>query len=234
MPNKYFKFKQFTVWHDKCAMKIGTDGVLIGAWVNLDNAKRVLDVGTGTGLIALIVAQRCNAKIVGVEIDVNASIQAKENVSISPWADRISIENIDFNNYNSNELFDVIISNPPFFENALKCENNKRSLARHCVSLSYEQLISKSSQLLADNGEFTLIFPHDIKEKIKQIAAKCNLSVLRELDICPNENVCPKRSIVTFGYNGKQYVAEKIVVEIARHQYTKEYIDLTKDFYLNM
>ena len=140
----YFKFKQFTVWHDKCAMKVGTDGVLIGAWVNLNNAKRVLDVGAGTGLIALMTAQRCDAEIVGIEIDENASIQAKENVSSSPWANRIAIENIDYNDYTSNELFDVIISNPPFFENSLKSNQANRNTARHDISLSFAQLISKT------------------------------------------------------------------------------------------
>ena len=129
MPNDYFKFKQFTIHQDKCAMKVGTDGVLLGAWAECANAKGILDIGTGTGLIALMIAQRSNAKIDAVEIDETASKQAKENIKKSLWNDRIEILNISFQDFSksTNEKYDLIVSNPPYFQNSLYAPDEKRT-----------------------------------------------------------------------------------------------------------
>lgn len=139
MPKSSFKFKQFTIFHDKCAMKVGTDGVLLGAWAPADKAKRILDVGTGTGLIALQLAQRNpHARITAIEIDAAAAGQATENVSHSPWADRVEVICHDFRDYQPENRFDLIVSNPPYFIDALKCPDEQRCTARHAGNLNYD------------------------------------------------------------------------------------------------
>lgn len=131
MPNPYFSFKQFTVYHDRCAMKVGTDGVLLGAWADVVSARNILDIGTGTGLISLMMAQRCNARIRAVDIDADAVEQARGNVAASPWQDRIEVELQDICHFTSETLFDVIVSNPPYFTDSLKCPGKQRNIARH-------------------------------------------------------------------------------------------------------
>ena len=138
MPNPYFSFKQFTVYHDRCAMKVGTDGVLLGAWTDVSGARDILDIGTGTGLIALMLAQRSEAHIVAVDIDEDAVKQAKENVEKSPWPGRIEVERHDICCFNSDIRYDVIVSNPPYFFNSLKCPDGQRNIARHTVGLNFE------------------------------------------------------------------------------------------------
>ena len=139
MSNLCFEFKQFTVWHDKCAMKVGTDGVLLGAWANVESAKHILDVGTGTGLIALMLAQRTvQADVTAIEIDSMAAIQARENIAHSPWKNRITLFNCDFRYFHDDLKYDLIVSNPPYFVNALKCLDKQRNMARHTDLLYYE------------------------------------------------------------------------------------------------
>ena len=142
MSNPYFQFKQFTVWHDKCAMKVGTDGVLLGAWASVQNAHKILDVGTGTGLVALMLAQRSlpDADIIALEIDGAAAGQARENVTRSPWKERVEVVQTDFRDYQSSDKFDVIVSNPPYFVDSLECPDQQRNAARHNGSLTYEEL----------------------------------------------------------------------------------------------
>ena len=132
MANSYFRFKQFTIHQEKCAMKVGTDGCLLGAWVDLSQSQRILDVGCGSGLIAIMTAQRCtNVTITGIEIDNEAASQATENAESSPWAERIEIICEDFLKFTPEQQFDTIVSNPPYFSNSLKCPNDKRNKARH-------------------------------------------------------------------------------------------------------
>lgn len=234
MPNQCFKFKQFMVCHDKCGMKVGTDGVLLGAWVNVGKAKRILDVGTGTGLIALMLAQRCDAEIVGVEIDASAAIQAAENVSKSPWSSQISITHSNYNDFHFDELFDLIVSNPPYFELSVKSQDEKRNLARHTDSLSFHQLISKSSQLLSPNGMLSIIVPFSCLSNIKQIGIDCGLYVTTELVVYPRKDLHPKRVILTFEFVERKCNVESLIIEKARHIYADDYIDITKDYYLKM
>ena len=133
MSNPYFQFKQFTVWHDKCAMKVGTDGVLLGAWTSVESAHRILDIGTGTGLVALMLVQRSlpDANIVALEIDEAAVGQARENIIRSPWKERVEVVQADFRKYRSSDKFDVIVSNPPYFVDSLECPDRQRTAARH-------------------------------------------------------------------------------------------------------
>ena len=160
MPNPYFAFKQFTVRHDRCAMKVGTDGVLLGAWTDLSHSRRILDIGTGTGLIALMLAQRCmDARITAIDLDSAAVEQAQENIQASPWKDRIEALQQDICTYHPNGTFDTIVSNPPYFIDSLKCPDGQRSTARHTDTLDADRLIGKVSELLTSDGRFSIILP---------------------------------------------------------------------------
>ena len=165
MSNSSFKFKQFTIYHDKCAMKVGTDGVLLGAWAPIANVKRVLDVGTGTGLIALQLAQRNpHAKITAIEIDTVAAEQAKNNVLHSPWADRIEVLCLDFRNYQQDDKFDLLVSNPTYFMDALKCPDEQRCMARHAGGLNYHSLFRHAVHLLSEQGKVSIIIPSEVEK----------------------------------------------------------------------
>ena len=185
MSNPYFQFKQFTVWHDKCAMKVGTDGVLLGAWASVRNAHKILDVGTGTGLVALMLAQRSlpDADIVALEIDKAAAGQAGENVARSPWKERIEVVQADFRNYQSSDKFDVIVSNPPYFVDSLECPDQQRNAARHNDSLTYEELLEGVAGLLAEDGAFTIVIPTDVADRVKMTATAKNFYAVRQLNV---------------------------------------------------
>lgn len=236
MSNTYFQFKQFTVWHDKCAMKVGTDGVLLGAWASVRNAHKILDVGTGTGLVALMLAQRSlpDADIVALEIDKAAAGQAGENVARSPWKERIEVVQADFRNYQSSDKFDVIVSNPPYFVDSLECPDQQRNAARHNDSLTYEELLEGVAGLLAEDGAFTIVIPTDVADRVKMIATAKNLYTVRQLNVITKPGGIPKRTLITFTFSNQECVVEELLTELARHQYSEEYIALTREYYLNM
>ena len=171
MTKSSFKFKQFTIFHDKCAMKVGTDGVLLGAWAPADGAERILDVGTGTGLIALQLAQRNpHARITAIEIDATAAGQAAENVSRSLWTDRVEVVCRDFRDYQPENRFDLIVSNPPYFIDALKCPDEQRCTARHAGNLNYDLLFRRSASLLKEQGVVSIIIPAEAEKTVVDTA----------------------------------------------------------------
>lgn len=235
MPTPFFHFKQFTVRHDRCAMKIGTDGVLLGAWSAAENRQRILDVGTGTGLIALMIAQR-NPKthITALEIDPEACLQACENVSNSPWADRVEVRQTDFKTYTTETKFDLIVSNPPFFTNSLPGPDHKRNLARHTGELTYADLLQRSAALLSHTGELDIIFPATEETLIQEQALSLRLFPHRQLNIHPTPDSPVKRILLGLSFSEKAYIPEEMIIEMDRHRYSEIYISLTKDFYLNM
>ncbi len=236
MANPFFQFKQFTVWHDKCAMKVGTDGVLLGAWASVQDAHRILDVGTGTGLVALMLAQRGlpDAKVIALEIDEAAAGQAKENVTRSLWKDRIEVVKQDFLSYQSLDKFDVIVSNPPYFVDSLSCPDQKRNMARHNNTLTYEKLLERVADLLAEEGLFTVVIPTDVADRVRMIASAHSLHAVRWLNVMTKPGGAPKRTLITFSFHDQECVIEELLTEVARHQYSEEYIALTREYYLNM
>ena len=235
MPKPYFTFKQFTIYHDRCAMKVGTDGVLLGAWTNLQNANRILDVGTGTGLIALMLAQRTkDATITAIDIDADAVGQAQENVSDSPWKDRVEVTLQDICTYAPDGLFDIIVSNPPYFVNSLKCPDGQRTTARHTDSLDANRLIGKVTELLAPEGRFSLILPADQTDELLRIAEEYGLYPSRITRVITRPGLPPKRVLVEFRKTTQICEETELVVELDRHVYSEDYIALTKDFYLKM
>ena len=237
MPNHYFKFKQFTVWHDKCAMKVNTDGALLGAWVSVREANRILDVGTGTGLVALMLAQRAPAdsSVTALEIDADAVEQARENVYRSPWRERVNVLRMDFREYVDTEKFDVIVSNPPYFEGSLICPNQQRTVARHNTSLTHEELLAGVSSLLTEKGEFTVIIPTDIVKAFVITAQKYYLYPRKQLSVITNKtSLKPKRTLICFSFDKKECFKEELLIEVAPKRYSEEYVRLMRDYYLYM
>lgn len=233
MSNPYFKFKQFTVWHDKCAMKVGTDGVLLGVWAQIKNAKNVLDVGTGTGLIALLLAQRnANLQIKAIEIDQLAALQAEENVKQSPWADRIEVLCQDFRTFSQESRLDLIISNPPYFIDALRCPDRQRSTARHTCELNYELLFSKSVQLLQEKGRISIIIPVEVEKKVIATAWKYGLFPIHGLRVFTMMGKPCRRVLLSFEFQEKEYVEEKLHIRLNMSEYTDEYRALMHEYYL--
>lgn len=235
MANNYFQFKQFKVYQDKAAMKVGTDGVLIGAWSKLENANNILDIGTGTGLLALMAAQRNkNAEIVAIDIDEDACQQAYENFQASPWADRLTIVHSPLQDFHSHTLFENIISNPPYFQYSQKSDKQSRNLARHDDSLSLNELLIHSNRLSSKNSTLSLIIPHLIEREFINYIDKSFFYVSRLLHLRGDIHKPIVRSLFELKKNeSTQYQTELLTIENGgRHRYTDEYQALTKDFYL--
>lgn len=220
---------------DNAPMKVGTDGVLLGAWCNCQNARKVLDIGTGTGLIAVMVAQRSGADVTAVEIDASACLDAMENFSNCPWPKRIELFNLSVQEYaeECTDHFDLIVSNPPFFCNSLKAPDAGRTLARHTDSLSASDLFGCASKLLSDNGMLSVIIPVGNLDEYIAEAQKHNLKPIRKAFVQPTEDLPCHRVMVEFGYQSELTSEETIIIEQGgRHCYSPEYIALTRDFYL--
>jgi tRNA1Val (adenine37-N6)-methyltransferase len=232
-----FQFKQFTVEQAKTAMKVGTDGVLLGAWTDFSQAEKVLDIGTGTGLIALMAAQQCEAEITAVEIEKSAAEQAKRNFENSLWKKRLTIINLSLSDFvqQNNYKYDVIVCNPPFFTNSLKNPNAERSLARHNDSMPFDELLKYSSELLAVKSRLSLILPAEIEFEFLKTAKKNGLFPNKITGVSSNPQMPVKRILIEFS---KEKISPKknyISIETCeRHSYSDEYINLTREFYLKM
>lgn len=232
---KVFRFKQFNLLNDKTAMKVGTDGVLLGAWCDVSGAKRVLDVGTGCGLIALMVAQRTpDAAIKAIDVDQDAIIEAKENIANSPWCSRVDAMVANFNDYAAQEPFDLIVSNPPFFTENVMAPDRSRNLARHSVSLTMEQLIAKSKSMLTDCGCLALIAPVEQELYFRTCVVKTGMSIKRFARVVPVEGAAPKRLLWELVKTPVETVEEQITIKLNDASYSQQYIALTQDFYLKM
>lgn len=239
MANSYFQFKKFIIKHDKCAMKVGTDAVLLGAWADTAGCSNILDIGTGTGIIALMLAQRSLAGIDAIDIDPEACEQAAENAAASPFADRIHVVHASFSDFATStgkeKKYDLIVSNPPYFINSLKCPDDKRTVARHTDSLLLGDLIRDACPLLAPGGRIALILPYERLDEVNELAATNLLHISRQTDVIPTPGAQPRRLLVELASGaGNAQKRDTLTIEEARHQYTPEYVALTKEFYLKM
>ena len=248
MSNKPFQFKQFTINQDRCAMKVGTDGVLLGAWTPLtNNPYNILDIGTGTGIIALMLAQRSQAEylnlnsqmaqqIDAIEIDDDAFEQATDNFENSPWKERLYCYHAGLDEFldEVKEEFDLIVSNPPFYSEDYKSSDEKKALARFTDSLSFEELVEAADYFLSDNGIFSIIIPFKEEKKIILLCQERKLYPLKITRVRGTINTAFKRSLLAFSRINQETCIDELTIEITRHQYTPEYIALTKDFYLKM
>lgn len=235
--NNYFQFKQFQIIQERSAMKVGMDGVLLGAWVDPCGAEHILDIGTGTGLIALMMAQKSGSALIdAIEIDPEAVEEAKMNLQESPWSNRIRVECCSFQEFvaRTDRKYGLIVSNPPFFaKDGLKAPAQNRAQARHSDSLPLDVLISRATNLLAENGRIALVLPFGSLPEIKQLAVSNHLYLSRLCRIKPNPVKHDFRILVEL--TQKECVTSKkhLMIEFEKHHdYTPEYKDLTKDFYL--
>jgi tRNA1Val (adenine37-N6)-methyltransferase len=237
---KPFRFKEFTVQQDKTAMKIGTDGVLLGAWCEANYPNTILDIGSGTGIIALQLAQRFDAETIdAVEIDDNAYEQTVENFEQSDWADRLYCYHSSFTEFadeifEEEESYDFIISNPPFYADEFESENDARNKARFTSSLSFEGLLDGVSKILSENGTFAVIIPFKELDNFIALAKNDELCLNRICEVKGTPTSEVKRCLLQFSFKETAIEKTELTIEIERHQYTKEYIDLTKYFYLKM
>lgn len=236
MKNNIFQFKQFRINQSKSAMKIGTDGVLLGAWTPITkNPLKVLDVGSGTGLIALMLAQRLpEAKVVGVEIDENAAFEAADNFKNSPWSSRLKLVHDQFQFFaqKSEQTFDLIASNPPFFKTPIEQSKSSRTAARNNYYLPYEDLFAGVKKLLSDQGEFTLICPFEYRNNLIELGLSNALHLSQELCVKGSQTSSFKRILMCFSKVKTNLKTQELVLEKKRHERTEAYQNLVSDYYL--
>lgn len=232
MSNSFFRFKRFCIRHDRCAMKVGTDGVLLGAWGAV-GGKRILDIGTGTGLIALMAAQRNpEAWVLGIDVDEGAVLQAQDNMADSPFADRVSCRLQDVLTFNADVPFDAVLCNPPFFTEDTLPDNRSRALARNNKCLPFPQLIRKVAVLLAENGTFSLIVPSGLAQEIVGLCMENGLHLVRRCQIHTTARKPPRRTLLEFSRQNRSCEMQTLCLVADDGTRSQQYKELTKDFYL--
>ena len=249
MGSPYFRFKQFTVWHDRCAMKVGTDGVLLGAWagpgrpgeISGGSPQTVLDIGTGSGLVALMLAQRFpEAQVTGIDSDAEAAAQARENFTGSPWPQRLKAAHISLQEFcrgtaatAAARRFDLIVSNPPFYDTTLTSPDPLRTAARHTGGLTHEELLLLSAGLLSDTGVFSLIVPSESEKSILRLADRSRLHLHRLTRVYSKPSPRPRRILASFGRLPVPSPAEdSLTLTDSEGARSPEHLSLTRDFYL--
>lgn len=235
MQLREFHFKQFTIRHQTSAMKVGTDGVLLGAWAKVSDSRNILDVGTGSGLIALMLAQRSHAHIHAIDIAPESCLEATENILHSPWPERVQVNNISLQAYYpaNNMRYDTIVSNPPYFQQSLPSPDTARTLARHDGSMTLEELFRHSARLLLPHGQLSVILPAETDTIAHSLARRNGLHPVRITYVKPNIYLPPKRMIAEYRTAPCQFSPEVILIETSqRHSYSEAYKTLTRDFYL--
>lgn len=231
-----FRFKGFTIEDDRSSMKVGTDGVLLGAWTKIDGSEqRILDIGTGSGLIALMMAQRSKSTIIdAVEIDKNSADQAADNFASSEWSERLQIFHTDIKSFEETEKYDLIVSNPPFFVDSLLSLNSSRTVARHTTELSFPELINAVVRLLKPGGRYAMILP-PMESQLFDCESVGRLSLVRRCEVHGRVDLPVKRYLSEYvvGDAQSKLICENLVIEgEKRSDYTSEYRELTADFYL--
>ena len=230
-----FRFKQFEIHDEFSAMKIGTDGVLLGAWVDVAHAKRILDVGTGTGLVAIMCAQRnACARVHGIDIVEAAATEAQQNMLHTAWHSRLSAECVDLRSYCCEVRYDHVVSNPPFFLTTLQSPDAARAMARHADTLTYDDIVSAAEQLLTPGGRLSVVLPTECAATFRRVAFE-RLWLSRIMDVVTREGESPKRTLMEFQLSDKPLMprAETLTIQTKEGSYTPEYRHLTEEFYLN-
>jgi len=231
----FFQFKQFDIQHDNSSMKVGTDAVLLGAWAEVENASRILDIGSGSGVISLIMAQRTDAQIVGVDIDFSSVEEARLNAENSAWKNRIQFycTNIQqFCEEKNKNAFDLVISNPPFFVNSLKSPFENRNRSRHTDTLPFPDLVNAVLHCLSEHGSFAVVLPYIHSVQMEALCSQNNLFCYRKLLICPKEGKEINRVLLQFKRKKEFLCEENLIIRSLNNCYTDTYKELTKDFYL--
>ncbi len=234
MSNSEFRFKRFVVQQDRCAMKVSTDGVLLGAWADTQHARRILDIGTGTGLLALMAAQRDpSATIDAIEVDPDAAYQARENVLASPWADRIRVHHMDVRRMVVSELFDLVLCNPPYYGGEMQASDVRTSIAKHGASLTFTELMTVVDRVLAPMGRASFIIPIEREKELEDRARSLRLFPERSAQVVYLEGRRPKRLMVEFTREQLPRREETLSVEQAPGVYSEAYRRLMAPFMLH-
>lgn len=236
LPRNGFSFQQFFVAHDRCAMKVGTDGILLGAWAPLAGVNRILDIGTGSGLIGLMLAQRTqgNAEIDGVELDIQAAGQAAENVAASPWPHSMHIHCADIDSWSREQLgrYQLIVSNPPYFEPGIACSSGQRSMARTTATLDSTTLLECAARLINEDGFLCVVLPVEQGERFQVQAQQQGWYCRYRMDVSETEQRLPHRVLLALSpCDGDRY-HERIAIRGADHLYSAAWHGLTGAFYL--
>jgi tRNA1Val (adenine37-N6)-methyltransferase len=239
MPNPYFRFKQFMVYHDRCAMKVTTDSCVFGAWAaekmqqSKLKIKNVLDIGSGSGLLSLMLAQKNTARIDAVEIDAECAKQAKENIGVSPWQEMIDVHEANILTFQSLHRYDVVICNPPFYENELASVKQQKNIAHHSEELKISQVLASISKHMNDNAWFFLLIPYKRSNEVGEIIRQNGLFMIESVILKQSVNHEPFR-IMIMGANEKTDSANTQVLSIwnEERQYTEGFVSLLKDYYL--
>lgn len=233
--SKGFQFKQFYIQHDKCAMKVNTDSILLGAIAHTKGCKQILDLGTGSGLLTIMLAQRTNenCNIIGIELEPNAYLQAVENVQNSVWAKRIFIKQGDIMQQTFTAQFDLIVSNPPYFEKSLASKTQERDLARATTTHTHLDWLKQAKNWLSENGRITIILPLDAAETLIAQSPQIGLYCIEKWQILTKIGKLPKRMIVSFHLHERTCKHKELIIYNEYNQYTNEFKSLTQDFYLN-
>lgn len=230
-----FHLKKFDLSDTNCSMKIGTDAILLGAYVSCKKAINILDIGTGSGIIALMLAQKSNASIEAIEIDEKAALQAKENFSQSTWSNRMNVENISIQEYckNSQTKYDLIVCNPPYFSNSLKTPDNSRNLARHNDTLDFDNLLNSVKILMTNKGLFYVILPVNETLIFERKSSGFGMFCIEKLIIRPKPSKKANRIISVFSFTEKKLIINNIAIRNDDNTYTHDYMKLTGDYYIN-
>lgn len=234
--DKQFHFKQFSVRHDRSSMKVGTDGVLLGAWADVKGANHILDIGTGTGVIALMLAQRSedSATIEAVEIDQSAFEDAAENFNASPWKKKLTLHHQSVQDFTSAKKFDLIISNPPYFQDSFKPPNTQRIVARHTENLNFRELLDAATKLLSKNGKLNVILPYTEGLQFIALAEENNLHCSRKWSFRTRKEKPIERWLLEFSKTKTETEEGEILLYSFGDEWSLAYKKLTRDFYLKL
>jgi tRNA1Val (adenine37-N6)-methyltransferase len=230
-----FRLKQFNINDANCTMRVGTDAVLLGCWVETTGAGTILDIGTGSGLIALMLAQKSDAAIDAIDIDETSIRQAQENIRQSPWPERIKAYHVSLQVFTTSheDCYDLVVSNPPFYTNFYKAADKKKNVARHTDLLTYETLARAASQLLRPGGRCCLILPYNESMRFRELALQKGLHLNRYLLIRPKVNKEVNRIIMEFSATRKESRSEELIIRHTDDSYTREYMTFTSPYYLD-
>ena len=233
-----FTFKQFFVAHDRCAMKVGTDGILLGAWAPVAGVKRILDIGSGSGLLALMLAQRTEASVTidAVELDMSAAQQASENMAESPWASRVRVECADILIWATEQTarYDLIVSNPPYYEPGVECATPEREQARYTGSLDHQALLVSAANLISEEGFFCVVLPERTGNAFIKKAQGIGWHLRLRTDIADTEGRLPHRVLLALSPKEGECFSDRMVIRGPDQRYSEDYTALTQPIYLFM
>lgn len=233
-----FTFRQFFVAHNRCAMKVGTDGILLGAWAPVANVKRILDIGTGSGLLALMLAQRTENSVIidAVELDPDAAGQAVENITASDWKNRITVHTADIQDWiqKQTQRYELIVSNPPYFEQGVECATPQRAQARYTTTLDHRALLYSAAQCITEEGFFCVVLPESAGITFTQKALEMGWHPRLRTDIAETEGRLPHRVLLAFSPRAGEVYNDQLIIRGPDQRYSDAYCGLTRTFYLFM